>query len=260
MIISLVILWLIGLGFIASRVGVAEDFGVLIREHEELHFPTWSIRVWEQDYLSDIQCHHCHWGTSSENCEAQPLLNYVVTYKNALGQPQRVQFNSDMSITGTAAQEDYIHCTFNITGLYSGGTLYVFEGPDQPSGPAAMKPAEDEMSVHLEKGEGVHIAIKKMITRFNNDTEVYSWERTNSGFSPVATDGSTYFDLYYGTYTTLELSQNSKGLDMIDFWQFMGEVGGLAFLFYLIYKLVLYVVTVFFVHSAGVDRSHYQSI
>jgi len=252
------IAWFVGLAFVASRIGPSEDFGVLIRENNELSLPTWSVRVWEQDFISGIQCHHCHWRKISELCDAQPLLNYVVTKNNALGQPQMVQFNSQMKVKATSDEDDYIHCNFNISGTHKDATLFIFEGPNQPSSSGSMKP-EGELAVTVKENDGSYVAIRQITTRWRNDTEQLSWERVNSGFRPSAIATGSFFNLYYGTFISMEYSQNSKGLDKIDFWQFMGEIGGLAFFLFLIYKWMLYVFCFFFRHS-GVDRTAYQPI
>jgi len=261
-ILFFVITFLVGFGYLAARVGRSEDFGVIIRSRSEMVFPAWSVVAFPSSNMTNLQCHHCHYKKASENCNMQPLLSYITLEKNAFGYPSRVSFNTDASIIGTQGDDDYIRCSYNVTG---GGhnTLVLLWQPGTGVEPPKVDPnnnkPEAPFALSLTDGEGVHIGLRENVFRYHNGVEEKWYERTNQGYSVLTYEGS-YFDLYYSTYVNIIYSENSEGLDKVDFWQFMGYVGGMAFLFWIVYKFFMYCIEALFFRGHVADRGSYQAL
>jgi len=241
LVVSFVVVFFVGFGYLAARVGPSDDYGVFFHKRLEQTFPAWALHTFSEGSLNSIQCHHCHF-RRNEICDAQPLVSYNVAKTNSKGQPVTVVFNNNGALIANKQDHDYIHCEYNVTGNFSDAVIAFYDyGGDYGIELARGGLPESHLIVSLFGNVSTWIGLRHSVVRNVDASEERYWESTTNGFHPLTIEGD-YFNIFFEDYTSTIYHQNSKGLDKIDFWQFMGYVGGLTFLFYIMFNGIMAII------------------
>jgi len=226
----------IAFGFDAADTSVSHDFGVSFVEQTTVTFPTFSLRAWGDDYFDLAACRVCHWKIPNEICRDQPAISAVIVQKQNLNQPTEIQFNGDGSVVGDINSDPYVICNWQVQK--NGATLYIYDGPSRPS--SEDRPV-GELSLGLPVNSSAFISLRRIVTKWNNGSQQIDFERLNNDLT--FSKETPNFRLYYGTYYSTYYRQNSPEQNKQNFWSFMGEIGGTAFLFYCMYTGIMMVLT-----------------
>jgi len=260
LILCFLIVFFVGFGYLAARVGPSDDYGVYFHKRLEQTFPAWALHTFRENALANVQCHHCHFKLG-ENCEAQPLVSYQIVKEGDQGQPITMIFNYNGAIQAKMIDHDYIHCEYSVTGPTRDAVVAFYDyGGSYAEELARGGIPESHLVVSLTANESIWIGLRHSLIRNRDGSEERSWTSATSGYHPSTSETLEYFNIFFEDYTTTIFHQNSKGLDMIDFWQFMGYVGGLIFLFWILFQGIMGIIGSCCGGAAGVDRTTYQQL
>jgi len=244
------LIFLIAFGYDAANTAASKDFGVAFIEEDEVAFPGWSLVVdGRSSYFEFTECKLCHFKIQNENCVNDvSALSPTLIMRNDQGQPTEVQFNGDGAQKAELSTESYIYCRWEETG--HDASLHIWNGQHYSS---TQKP-QGEVIVVLEKNQSTWVPIRRVSTHFSDGRKIVDYISLTPDQYPAP---NNHFRFYYATFLSTVYRQNSPEDNKQNFWSFLGEVGGTAFLFYCLYTGIMAILTMFIFKDS---RSGYQQL